>query len=292
MDFDLRQWLMILGPVIIIGVLLHGYVRMRAGQNQIKMELDKSLSSQPSSNTEVDELSFLKAELPNGGARLVTPNEQEEAIPVLVDPVNLPSLSVTDLSDLETDDLKRLRSEHESGSIGAGLEEPSVFLGEDNEELNPVSPGNVQQPFTKPRSDIVEKPEMFIVINVLALDKPFFGQPLLEVLIGGDMTFGEMDIFHRNTDGEVRFSLANAVEPGTFDIANMDVFSTQGVTIFMRVHEVGEPVRTLDEMLAIANAIALELNGEVRDEHRNIMTPQTIEHCRQSIKEFQFKHSA
>ncbi|SVB13253.1 uncharacterized protein METZ01_LOCUS166107, partial [marine metagenome] len=41
-DFDLRQWLLILGPVIIIGVLLHGYLRMRAGQNELKMQLDKS----------------------------------------------------------------------------------------------------------------------------------------------------------------------------------------------------------------------------------------------------------
>ena len=36
----------------------------------------------------------------------------------------------------------------------------------------------------------------------------------------------------------------------------------------------------------------VHLNGEVRDETRSVMTPQTIEHCRQSIREFQYKHSA
>ena len=45
-------------------------------------------------------------------------------------------------------------------------------------------------------------------------------------------------------------------------------------------------------LLAVANAIATELNGDVRDETRSVMTPQTIEHYRQSIKEFQFKYSA
>ena len=97
MDFDLRQWLMVLGPVIIIGVLLHGYLRMRAGQNQIKMDLDESFSSQIGDTAEVDELSLLKAELPNGGARVVPRHEQFEEIPVLVDAVDLPMLSVTDL---------------------------------------------------------------------------------------------------------------------------------------------------------------------------------------------------
>ena len=106
------------------------------------------------------------------------------------------------------------------------------------------------------------------------------------------MTYGEMDIFHRQVGYEVWFSLANAVEPGTFDIATMNTFTTPGVTMFMCVHEIREPVRALDEMLAVANAIALELGGEVRDETRSVMTPQTIEHCRQSIREFQFKHTA
>ena len=106
------------------------------------------------------------------------------------------------------------------------------------------------------------------------------------------MIFGEMNIFHRYLDDKVSFSLANAIEPGSFDMASMNTFSTPGVTIFMRVHEQREPIKTLDEMLDLASSLALELNGEVRDAARSVMTPQTVEHCRQSIKEFQFKNSA
>ncbi len=286
MDFDLRQWLMVLGPVIIIGVLLHGYVRMRAGQNQIKMELDQSFTSQIGKDTEVDELSLLKAELPNGGARVVNAHEENAEIPVLVDPVDLPSLSVTDLSDLALTEQKSSLTQEESGEVGSVV--PASFRG----ELELDAAENVEVPIVNSRSDACDTPEMFVVINVLAVDSPFGGQALLEVLVEGDMTFGEMDIFHRIAGDEVRFSLASAVEPGTFDLAAMDAFKTPGVTMFMRVHEIRDPLKALDEMLAIANAIALELNGEVRDETRSIMTPQTIEHCRQSIKEFQFKNSA
>ena len=133
---------------------------------------------------------------------------------------------------------------------------------------------------------------MFIVVHVLALGEPFPGQALLEILLEAGMTFGSMDIFHRQAGSEVQFSLANAVEPGTFDVTSMNNFTTPGVTLFIRVHELGDPVRALDDMLVVADAIALELGGEVRDETRSVMTPQTIEHCRQSIREFQFKHSA
>jgi len=31
------------------------------------------------------------------------------------------------------------------------------------------------------------------------------------------------------------------------------------------------------------------LGGELRDEHRSVMTSQTIEHCRQRIREFERK---
>ena len=112
MDFDLRQWLMILGPVFIIGVLLHGYLRMRAGQNQIRMKLEKEFISSPGEDVDVDELNLLKAELPNGGARVISAAEREaearaaeaeaevaaeaEEVPVLVESVDLPSISAVD----------------------------------------------------------------------------------------------------------------------------------------------------------------------------------------------------
>ena len=42
MDFGLRDWLLILGPVFIAGILIHGYWRMRSNRSNLKMALDKS----------------------------------------------------------------------------------------------------------------------------------------------------------------------------------------------------------------------------------------------------------
>ena len=297
MDFDLRQWLLILGPIFIIGVLLHGYFRMRSGQNNIKMKLDRSFLSRQGEDHVADDLSLFKAELPNGGARLldskagaVIPGDD---VPLLMDSVELPSMSATSSVDLpKTDSLP--------ASTPEPIPEPEESAIDHSVDEAPAKapPARKAPKIEEDQSDEetaapIRKPEMFVVIYVLALDEPFLGQGLVEVLLDSGMTFGEMDIFHQLDDrGAQLFSLASAVEPGTFNLSSLDQFSTPGISLFMRVHELAAPLQVLDSMLSVANMIAQELNGEVRDETRSVMTPQTIEHCRQSLTEFLYKHSA
>ncbi len=297
MDFDLRQWLLILGPIFIIGVLLHGYFRMRSGQNDIKMKLDRSFLSRQGEDHVVDDLSLFKAELPNGGARLLDSKASAvisaDDVPLLIDSVELPSISATSSVDRpKTDSLPASTPEPipapEKSAIDHSVDEvpakapparKAPKIEEDQSDEETAAP--------------IRKPEMFVVIYVLALDEPFLGQGLVEVLLDSGMTFGEMDIFHQLDDrGAQLFSLASAVEPGTFDLSSLDQFSTPGISLFMRVHELAAPLEVLDSMLSVANRVAQELNGEVRDETRSVMTPQTIEHCRQSLTEFLYKHSA
>lgn len=331
MDFDLRQWLLILGPLFIAGVLVHGYFRMRAGQNEIRMKLDKNFISQPGEKGGVDDLSLLKAELPNGGARVIgsdglyddaLADESDEAVPMLMESVELPSSGGAPAMDevpmAPSGRAPAAKNHHESGDasekdhpepvLSATRDEavvvPSMSISaEPDARVEPVATQPEDAAVKAPparRADAPEKagksapkPEKFVVINVLALDEPFAGSRLQDILVGAGMAHGEMKIFHKlSTTGEPEFSLASAVEPGTFDLNEMSDFSTPGVTLFMRVHELSEPLLVLDDMLAVANAIAEDLHGEIRDDTRSVMTPQTIEHCRQSIRDFQFKHSA
>ena len=137
-----------------------------------------------------------------------------------------------------------------------------------------------------------QKLEKLMVMHVLALDTPFVGRALVDILIDSGMHFGDMDIFHfLDEEGVKLFSLASAVEPGTFSLSSLEHFSTPGVTLFMRVHEVSQPLKVFESMLSVANAIAQKLSGDVRDETRSVMTPQTIEHCRESISDFLFKNN-
>lgn len=290
MDFDIRQWLLILGPIFIAGVLLHGYFRMRSGQNEIKMKLDRSFLSRTGEEHVVDELSLFKSELPNGGARLVGIEAgaviPADDVPVRKESVERPAISASSSVELPDDAVPEAFQAHISTPTAVIEESAKAPFAREAPKIE-------EDQSAKEAASTTGKAEMFVVIYVLALDEPFLGQPLVNTLLDSGMIFGEMDIYHQLDDSATQlFSLASAVEPGTFNLSSIGQFSTPGVSLFMRVHELAAPLQVLDLMLSVANSIAQELNGEVRDETRSVMTPQTKEHCRESITEFLSKHSA
>ncbi len=135
--------------------------------------------------------------------------------------------------------------------------------------------------------------EKLVIVYVMAKQGNFSGKELRQILQDNDMVYGEMMIFHRmSREGLSEFSLSSAVEPGFFDIARMDNLQTPGVIMFLRVHELADPMSVYGEMMNVAITIAEKLDGVVLDETRNSMTMQTIEYCKQSIRDFQFRHSA
>ncbi|MDA0789576.1 MAG: cell division protein ZipA [Proteobacteria bacterium] len=326
MDFDLRQWLLILGPIFIAGVLLHGYWRMRNNRNGLRIALDKSFTSKPGEAADLDDFALLKAELPNGGARVIRKPEQTslgltEDIPMLMEPVANEGTegkeagegnARTEAGEASKDasPRKAIASKSKDTPITANPDDRLVGQGERaalpdqflDPSLDPLldplpDPLPEKAPPARasesPRSVDAQKPEKFMIVNVLASGDPFKGEALQEILRDGDMTFGEMNIFHRLDDqGFSEFSLANAVEPGVFDLASLEHLETPGVTLFLRVHELANPMHAFEEMLDVASSIADELGGVLYDESRSVMTAQTIEHSRQGIRDFLYRHSA
>jgi cell division protein ZipA len=110
-------------------------------------------------------------------------------------------------------------------------------------------------------------------------------------LLQQGMQLGKMSIFHKHADadanGPVMFSMANMVKPGTFDVAQMDEFTTPGVSFFLQLPNKLGNMRCFEQMLQAANSIRENLHGDLKDEHRSVITRQTIEHCRQRIQDFE-----
>ena len=139
--------------------------------------------------------------------------------------------------------------------------------------------------------------EEVIIINVMAPQgQPFEGAQLLQILLRQGMRLGQMSIFHRHADhsgsGPVMFSMANMVKPGTFDMSNMDSFTTPGVSLFTQLPSRLRHMRNFELMLETAQCLRDELNGELKDENRSVLTRQTIEHYRQRIRDFELQRLA
>ncbi|MCH8173772.1 MAG: cell division protein ZipA [Proteobacteria bacterium] len=172
------------------------------------------------------------------------------------------------------------------GATGAGLEAAST-----DPEPETETPADDVPPAT---SAVATEPSEVIVINVMAREGDVFGgDELLEVLLGVGLSFGEMNIFHQHLGAEVKapvlFSVANILNPGSFDLNNMDAFSTTGVSLFLALPAAVNNLEAFEQMLAVAQQIQAALDGELKDDHRNVMTAQTMEHYRQRIHDFELR---
>jgi cell division protein ZipA len=135
------------------------------------------------------------------------------------------------------------------------------------------------------------EPEEVLVITVVGKQQPLDGQTLLQVGLACGMRFGDMSLFHRFEEGvdtgPVQFSMANAVNPGTFDLEHMSEMTTPGVSFFMSMNEPADAKNAFECMLATAETVSKHLGGDLLDENRSVMRPQTKAHYRERIREFE-----
>jgi cell division protein ZipA len=263
---------------------------MRSNRNTLKMALDKTFLTDNGDLDDEDkhDLSYFKAELPNGGARLVSDPEQvaldlNEEVPVLMDPVEMGDASPADRRIADRPRAERNIQRAPARDRVRTVTESAQKIETSVDEQTSVSD---HESTTKQRPG-ANCPERFVILYVAAIHEPFEGQHLLECLLDQGMTFGEMDIFHRTSDaGKILFSSANAVAPGTFVVSEMHQIKTPAISLFMQANLLNDPLAAYDQMVEVAQNLALDLVGEVKDESRSVLTPQTIEHGRQSLVEF------
>jgi cell division protein ZipA len=132
-------------------------------------------------------------------------------------------------------------------------------------------------------------PDELIILGVLAKSGSVFkGAELVDALRGQGLKFGNMSIFHRidSTTDQQLFSVANALEPGTFDLADMQALETPGITFFLQLPVPGDAFETLEDMLLSARTVAAALGGDVKDDQMNTLTGQTVEHMRQRLADY------
>ena len=100
---------------------------------------------------------------------------------------------------------------------------------------------------------------------------------------------GQYGIFHK-LDGkqpaEPSFSVANLTEPGSFDLTNLTGINIPGMSFFMVLPGVDDPVARFDLMVQIARALAHELEAELHDEKGSSWSIQRERYVREEIIEY------
>lgn len=215
------------------------------------------------------------------------------------------SALTTDQSDLFDDDEMLLSAKAaQEAKLASHYRGDSRSNGRDSEKSSRKSRKSVTKSKAKTSREAVpaddDMPihvdglEEVIVLNLMArTGEVFDGVQLDKALASCGFRFGDMNIYHRYEQhvgrGPLLFSIANVVEPGTFDPDNLDAFTTPGVCMFMKLPGPKRSVHSFELMVECGRKIVTLLDGELKDEHHSVMTQQTIEHYRQRVLDFDRK---
>jgi cell division protein ZipA len=250
MELTIRDWMVIVGVLLIVAVLLDAWRRVRSEKySRVKMNLIDAEEIPP--EPEINLAQY--RELPNGGARVVQRSD-------LVRPgVELASRDAAEDSDL----LAGLTSDgpaaqpsnldwlDQVGSVGNGTAEEQPGAGK------------------LPRQTETE----VFMLNVVARDpQGFSGGDILHILLACDLRFGDMNFFHRHEyeagRGAIQFSVANMMKPGVFDIDNMAQMKTPGLVFFLTLPGPDDMMQAYDYMLETARAQIRELERRLMAQAR------------------------
>ncbi len=320
---ELRIVLIVVGIILIIALLAHGFWSSRK-QRPEKLLNPKQKMASKESNLTRDEQGF--DDLGVGEARVIGDPledamanfEDAEVQPVAkVEPAKPPlSEKPEPLQRKEpefhfsaVDDAPQIADDQGLAGLDAEPElapEQSQFKADEAPLAEPSSEPEFaysveeettakieSEPVAEPKKDPNAPDDVFIV-NVMAQSGRYLKGPALMASLNKiGMRYGDMDIFHRHLDnsgsGPIIFSLANMVNPGTFDLDNIEQLETRGVSIFMTVPCKGEPTKNFALMYKAASTLAKELDAIMLDDQRNPLTKQTVNHYEQRVREYERK---
>lgn len=138
-------------------------------------------------------------------------------------------------------------------------------------------------------NDTVKGAQPLAVFHLMAAEIKFFGgYDLLQALLSQGMRFGEMKIFHRfqdkNGSGPILFSMAQATEPGTFNIHHMGSLNCKGLTFFMQLSGCsGVDYERFSLMIETIKALKNELGGRILDDNKKEVSNEALERCKEVI---------
>ena len=157
-------------------------------------------------------------------------------------------------------------------------------LNADSEPLD-VSPPEQQKP-------AVPEPDMIVSIYLRArANRVISGVQLLEATTKAGLHFGDMNIFHRLSEGEKQpiFSLANIVSPGNFDPDGWNLFDTPGVSLFLSLPGPLAALDAWDALLATSQRLSELLHADLLDDAQKPVTRQRVAEIRQVMRDYDRK---
>ena len=182
------------------------------------------------------------------------------------------------------------------------LQESSPDVGETGRRLADASVGDVpsdprsaegheELPAEPPTDRRVADTERVVSLRLIPKEGAILGaEQTIRALRAAGLQHGPFDIFHYCKDQDVPesgFSVANLVEPGSFDLSDPADSTIPGMTFFLALPGSGDPVRRFDKMVDVARGLSQSLDAKLVDDAGNSWSIQRERFLREELIEYQ-----
>ncbi|MCY4044876.1 MAG: hypothetical protein OXE99_07335 [Cellvibrionales bacterium] len=277
MDLSIRDWLMVIGVLLLLAVALDGYRRARRErQNQVKLSKSakRSARNYRTEDFKDEDVDYDRADV--GSVRTVDNSDLSETkAPYDIDPLFedpfAPQPATEAVSAVSPID----DSEPLSSSV------PEIELPDETPEDLPA----------QPIAQSIAQPEEIILLNVMTSPPNTLNASKLKAILDAcDCRYQANGVFYRfekeHGQGDIQFSVVNMVEPGTFGNENLEGLETPGVSFLLCLPGPENPTEAINCMIETAQCVASNLGATIKDENLSHVTDQRLEYHRQQIRDF------
>jgi cell division protein ZipA len=161
-------------------------------------------------------------------------------------------------------------------------------LGEPLRDFEVSSDAAPAAPQTAPKPSR-QAPERIVALRLIPRSEELGSERAVQALQGVGLEHGRYGIFHRLDElhgDDAVFSVASLTEPGTFDLENLGESTIAGLSFFVVLPGVGDPVARFDNMIETARALAVELDGDLHDERGSSWSVQRERYVREELIDY------
>ncbi len=191
------------------------------------------------------------------------------------------------------------RYKQEIDSLFAAISEPRAPIAKAVETVVAVDPlvddslderGKVLDDGSDPVIPDLPATKIVAIRMMSSADRGFSAEKLILALRDAGLRHGKFGIFHRsdeNDENRSTFSVANLIEPGSFDLTRVKKDFYPGVSIFLRLPGPVNGLDAFDDMLQTSKSLAVKLDAELLDEQGSTLSIQRERYMREEVIQFQ-----
>ncbi len=131
--------------------------------------------------------------------------------------------------------------------------------------------------------------EEVIILSLMAPEGEFYnGMQLLDAMELCGLHHGDMGIFHylELDTNQSLFSIANVLEPGSFDMETIGEMETPGLALFMQLPAPIDGEKALLTFVQQAKRLKEQLGGRLTDRQRRELSRETLDELKQTARRY------